>query len=55
MQGLPEYALMVERIVRLHALEFATDGLRIVMAALGDKAGVIGAATLARHRFQKDE
>lgn len=55
MQGLPEYVSMVERMVRRHALESAIDGLRIVMAALGDKAGVIGAAALALHRFQKVE
>ncbi len=54
-QGLPEYALMVECIVRMYALEAATDGLRIVTAALGDKAGVIGAAALAHHRIQQAE
>ena len=53
--GLPEYASMVEHIVRLNALEAAVKDLRIVTSVLGDKAGVIGAATLARHKFQKDE
>ena len=53
--GLPEYASMVERIVRLNALEAAVKDLRIVTSVLGNKAGVIGAATLARHKLQKDE
>ncbi len=53
--GLPEYASMVEHIVRLNALEAAVKNLRIVTSVLGNKAGVIGAATLARHKFQKDE
>lgn len=53
--GLPEYASMVEHIVRLNALEAAVKDLRIVTSVLGNKAGVIGAATLARHKLQKDE
>jgi glucokinase len=52
-QGLPEYTTIAERLVQVNALEAAVGGLRIVTAALGDKAGVIGAATLARHRIQK--
>lgn len=54
-QGLPMYASMVERLVRINALEAALEGLRIVTAILGNRAGVIGAAALARHRFQKAE
>ena len=49
-QGLPEYASMIEPIVRVNALEVAAEGLRIVTAALGDKAGVIGAAALVRDK-----
>ncbi|MFC2035051.1 ROK family protein [Chloroflexota bacterium] len=45
--GLPEYASLAEHIVRLKALEAALKGLHIVTATLGNKAGVIGAATLA--------
>jgi glucokinase len=52
-QGMPEYTSMVERIVQAKALEAAVEGLRIVTAALGDKAGVIGAAALAHPRIQK--
>jgi len=46
-QGLPVYSSMVESIVRNYALEAAIKDLRIVTAALGDKAGVIGAAALS--------
>ena len=49
-QGLPEYASIIESIVRVNALEVAAEGLRIVTAALGDKAGVIGAAALVRDK-----
>lgn len=52
-QGLPEYVSMAERIVRLKALEAVLEELRIVSAALGNKAGAIGAAALARHKLQK--
>ncbi len=52
-QGLPDYVSAIERPVRENALKAATENLRIVMAALGDKAGVIGAAALARHKIGK--
>jgi len=52
-QGRPEYVSEVERVVRENALQAAVQGLRIVMAALGDKAGVIGAAALARDKIGK--
>jgi glucokinase len=52
-QGRPEYVSEVERVVRENALQTAVEGLRIVMAALGDKAGVIGAAALARDKIEK--
>ena len=52
-QGRPEYVSEVERVVRENALQAAVQGLRIVMAALGDKAGVIGAAALARDEIGK--
>ena len=50
-QGLSVYTSLVQHMVRLKALEAALEGLRIVTAALGNKAGVIGAAALARHRL----
>ncbi len=51
LEGLPELASMVEGPVRAHALESAVRGLRIVRAALGNQAGVIGAAAMARTRL----
>ncbi|MBA7634310.1 Glucokinase [subsurface metagenome] len=51
--GLPEYATIVECAVRENALPTAVEGLRIVIAALGDKAGVIGAAALARDKIRQ--
>ena len=53
--GLPQYTSLVKHIVHLKALETALEGLRIVTSALGNKAGVIGAAALARHRFHDVE
>ena len=52
-QGLPEYVPMIERSLRASALETAVEHLRIVAAALGNKAGVIGAAALARNKIGK--
>lgn len=50
LEGLPELASMVEDPVRAQALESAVRGLRIARAALGNQAGVIGAAAMARTR-----
>jgi glucokinase len=50
-QGLPQLIPMAERIVRDRALEAALEGLRITAAALGNKAGVVGAAAMARRRI----
>ncbi len=52
-QGLPSYVPAVEHTVRENALQTAVEGLHIVIAALGDKAGVIGAAALARNKIAK--
>jgi glucokinase len=49
-EGLPELAALAEAPVRAHALEAAVSGLRISRAALGNQAGVIGAAALARRK-----
>lgn len=49
-QGLPALLSMIEKAVRANALETAVEGLHIVTAALGNQAGVIGAAVLARHK-----
>ncbi|NQT47526.1 MAG: ROK family protein [Chloroflexi bacterium] len=50
-QGLPDLVPMVEINVRAGALPAAVQGLRIVVSALADKAGVIGAAALAREKI----
>ena len=48
-EGLSAYLTMAELILRRNALEVAVEELRITTAGLGNKAGAIGAATLARH------
>ncbi len=48
-QGLPVLLSMLQGAVRANALTAAVEVLRIVLSALGDKAGVVGAAGLARH------
>ncbi len=52
-QGLSGYVRKVERTVRENALQAAVEGLRIVTTTLSDKAGVIGAAALARDKTEK--
>jgi glucokinase len=47
--GLPDLIPLVEKRVRNQALPTPVAGLRITTAALGNKAGVIGAAALARN------
>ncbi len=46
--GLPEYIPMLDDNVRRNALPATVEKLRIVPASLGNKAGTIGAAMLAR-------
>lgn len=48
-EGLPELVEMVEGPVRAQALGAATQRLRLAHAALGNEAGVVGAAAMARH------
>jgi glucokinase len=47
-EGTPKLIKMVERIVKDRALEPAVENLKFVKAALGENAGVVGAAALAR-------
>jgi glucokinase len=47
-QGIPDLIVLAEKKVRSQALPTPINGLRITTAALGNKAGVIGAAALAR-------
>jgi glucokinase len=51
--GLPEFVTMIDHIVRVNALEAATESLRIVTTTLGAKSGVIGAAALARDKIKE--
>ena len=46
--GLPDIVPIIEKRVRDQALQTPVENLRITTAALGNKAGVIGAAALAR-------
>jgi glucokinase len=46
--GIPDMVAMVEKRVKEHALQTPLKGLRIITAALDNKAGTIGAAALAR-------
>jgi glucokinase len=47
-QGLPELISLAEKRVRAFALQSALEHLKISCGSLGNKAGVIGAAALAR-------
>jgi len=47
--GIPDLLPLAEKRVRAQALQTPVEKLRIVPAALGNKAGVIGAAALARN------
>ena len=52
-QGLPGLVSLINDMVRANALQAAVEGLRIEVATLGDRAGVIGAAALAQHEYGK--
>ena len=52
--GLPDIVSMVEKRVREYALQTATENLRISIGSLGNKAGVIGAAALARDMLGRE-
>ncbi len=47
-EGFPELIEIIEQTVRKYALEASVERLQVVKAALGDDAGGIGAAALAR-------
>ncbi len=54
-EGLSAYISAIELIVRRNALEVAVEELRITTTSLGNKAGAIGAAALARHSLLEAE
>lgn len=53
-EGIPELVQIVEGVVQKYALKPAVENLKIVKAGLGAKAGVIGAATLARNKIAEE-
>ena len=50
-EGLPELIKWVDEGVRFRSLASAAENLEVTPARLGNKAGVIGAATVARQKF----
>jgi glucokinase len=50
-QGLPELITLCQQRVKEQALLTAVEHLRITTAALGNKAGVIGAAVMAGEKI----
>lgn len=54
-QGMPEYVSLIEPVVRAKALQTSVESVRITTAALGNKAGVIGAAVFARDYISRKE
>lgn len=50
--GLPELIEGVEKIIKKRALKTAAEKLQIKRASLGDKAGIVGAAALARKMIE---
>ncbi|MCZ6788512.1 MAG: ROK family protein, partial [Chloroflexi bacterium] len=54
-EGLPELVEMAQERVPRYSLAAAAEPLRITNAALGEHAGVIGAAALAWERFGDTE
>lgn len=53
-EGVPELVERLEPLVRQRALTAATERLEIVRAALGAASGVVGAAALARQRWERE-
>ena len=51
-EGFPEFIKVIEMHVHMHSLAAAVAPLKVVTAALGDGAGVVGAAAFARHFFE---
>lgn len=47
-----EFVGMIEKVARRYAFESAASGVKITRASLGDDAGLVGAALLARERMQ---
>ncbi|MFB6230191.1 MAG: ROK family protein [Salinibacter sp.] len=54
-EGHPSYVDEAHRIVKERGLQVATRGLKVVPSELNAHAGVVGAATVARSRYDLDE
>jgi glucokinase len=52
-EGIPELIQMIEKQTKKEALKPAIEKLRFTKASLGGKAGVVGAAALARHKLNE--
>jgi glucokinase len=52
-EGLPELIKTVETSVKKKALKPSAENFKVVKAALGNKAGIVGAAALARAQLNK--
>jgi glucokinase len=50
----PAFPERIWELAQKYALPRATENVRCVMAALGDDAGITGAAAYAKHRFAGD-
>jgi glucokinase len=53
-EGIPHLVHIVEGVVQKRALKPAAENLKIVKAGLGAKAGVVGAAALARNKITSE-
>jgi glucokinase len=51
----PSFPERIWEIAQRYALPRATENVRCVMAALGDDAGITGAAAYAKERFQEEK
>jgi glucokinase len=54
-EGLPEMIKTMEAVIKERALKPAAEKLKIVKAALGNKAGIVGAAALAQEKIKGKE
>jgi len=54
-EGLPEMIKTVEAVIKERALKPAAEKLKIVKAALGNKAGIVGAVALAQEKIKGKE
>jgi glucokinase len=51
--GLPELIKTAEPFIKKKALKVAAQNLKVVRAALGNEAGIVGAAALAQDHLKR--